>query len=171
MRHAHECAIAALPFLKTPYNFDRDLASAEFGQANTEPTRTQQQFKEECDINTIVERFGLTGELPENVRVPVDGDFTGVTDYQTALNLILEAEASFMEFPANVRERFHNDPGELVSFVSDPANLEEARKLGIARPAPTPPAPTLVSVVGPIPGLGDPSSPSPSPGSKPGSAQ
>lgn len=137
-----------IPKLLTPFNFDREAWAKMHGQENLEPTRTQQQFKDEVDINTIVERFGLTGELPENVRVPVDGDFTQVTDYQGALNLILEAEAAFMEFPANVRERFSNDPAKLVEFVSDPANLEEARKLGIALPAPQPPTPQLVRVVG-----------------------
>lgn len=156
----------ALPFLRTPYNYDRDAATLLHGLVNLEPTRTQQQFKDECDINVIVERFGITGQLPEHVRVPVDGDFTGVTDFQSALNLVMEAERAFMEFPANVRERFQNDPGQLVAFVSDPGNLEEARKLGIARPAPTPKAPLQVVVVGPDKGLPEPSANPPS-GSKP----
>lgn len=146
MKHVLDCVPT---FLRTEFNYDMHAASVASGLVTPEPTRAQQQFIEECDINTIVRRFGLTGQLPENLRVPVEGDFTGVTDFQSAMNLIRQAEAAFMELPADVRTRFRNDPHELVAFVSDPANLEEARKLGIANPAPTPYAPLEVRVVNP----------------------
>lgn len=141
------------PFLRSAYNYDTDVASlaAGFEAPAGEESRTQQQFKAEVDINTIVERFGLTGELPNDVRVPVSADYTeAVTDYQTALNLVIAAETAFMELPAKVRERFGNDPQRLQMFVEDKDNLEEARKLGIAVPAAAPPAapePMLVRVV------------------------
>lgn len=150
MKHHHECPPAQLPQLRTPYNFDRHAWSVLHGLACPEPTRAQQQFKEECDINTIVKRFGLTGELPTNVRMPVDGDFTTVTDFQSAMNLIRSAQEAFMEFPASVRDEFANDPARMVAFVSDPKNLDRARALGIARPAkvdPPPPPPLAVRVV------------------------
>lgn len=140
------------PFLRSAYNYDVDAVSRETGLLCADPTLAQQQFAEEANINTIVERFGLTGELPTNVRVPVSGDFTDITDYQTALNMVLDAEAAFMELPANVRARFENDPQKLQDFVEDASNLDEARRLGIAVPAPVPapePAPTRVIVVEP----------------------
>lgn len=138
------------PHIRTRYNYDMDRVTQFTGLSCGEPTRTQQQFKDEVDINTIVHRFGLTGELPENVRVPQSGDFTNVTDYQTAMNLVVQAREAFMELPAEVRYRFHNDPQELQRFVENKDNLEEARKLGIAVPAPTPvppPEPMPVRVV------------------------
>lgn len=147
MKHVSECIPARL--IRNPYNYDRALASVASGLLCPEATRTQQQFKEECDINTIVERFGLTGELPENLKVPVSGDFTAVTDFQSAMQLIRSSQEAFMEMPASVRERFNNDPGAFVDFVSDPENREEARKLGILNPAPTPYAPLEVRVVNP----------------------
>lgn len=101
----------------------------------TEPSLTQQSQAAEADINEIVRRFGLTGKLPENVRVPTYGDFDGVVDdYQSALNAIRSAEESFMAMPADVRARFNNDPGLFVEFCSDPENLPEMRKLGLAVP-------------------------------------
>jgi len=93
--------------------------------------KTQQQFKEECDINTIVRRFGLTGKLPDNVRVPVSGDFTGVTDFQTAMNSVRRATEDFMALPADLRKRFGNDPQLLMEFMADPNNREDAVKLGL----------------------------------------
>lgn len=122
--------------VRTPYNYDVDAATLSTGVDFPTPTLTQQQFAEEVDINTIVKRFGLTGQLPENVRVPEYGDYTeAVTDYQTALNMVIEADEAFMKLPGAVRERFGNNPQKLLEFVSDPANLEEARKLGIANAA------------------------------------
>lgn len=92
---------------------------------------TEQSFKDECDINVIVERFGLTGELPENVKVPVSGDFTDVVDYQTALNAVIAADAAFMELPAKVREEFGHDPQKLMDFVANDKNREKAEELGL----------------------------------------
>lgn len=125
------------PFFRTGYNYDTDKASRETGIACTEEEgRTQQQFKDECDINVIVERFGLTGQLPENPRVPVSGDFTGIQDFQTAMNMVREAQEAFMEFPAEIRAEFDNDPGKMIAFVENEKNRERALEMGlIAKPA------------------------------------
>jgi len=118
-------------FLRTPYNYDTMEASDASALSCPEPSLAQQHARDETDINTIVRRFGLTGELPNNVRMPQYGDFTGVSDYQTAMNMVMEANAAFMQLPADVRTRFNNDPGALVDFVSDDNNRAEAEKLGL----------------------------------------
>lgn len=119
------------PFLRTPYNYDRNKASDESALKCKDPSLAKQSFKEECDINTIVERFAITGELPTNVRMPTYDDFTGVTDFHTAMNAIAKANEAFDAMPANVRARFHNDPAEFVDFCSSKDNLEEAKRLGL----------------------------------------
>lgn len=122
------------PFVRSRYNYSMDAVSRETGEVNVEPTLAQQQFKEECDINTIVRNFGVTGQLPNNVRVPLMDEFIDVMDYQSALNLIMESERAFMEVPAEIRESFQNDAGKFVAFVSDEANVEQCRKWGLALP-------------------------------------
>lgn len=119
-------------FVRSPYNYDMEAASDASGLECKDVTRAVQSSRDEVDINTIVRRFGLTGQLPENVHVPQFVDFDEVHDFHSAMNLIGEARDSFMAMPADVRARFDNDPQGLVAFVSDPANLDEARKLGIA---------------------------------------
>ena len=110
----------------------REEKSRKFGLVcDPEEDVAQQQFKEEVDINTIVKRFGLTGALPENLRMPVSGDFTGVTDFQSAMNLVRQAEEEFLRIPADVRARFANDPGQLMAFLDDEKNRDEAIKLGL----------------------------------------
>lgn len=119
------------PFLRTPYNYDMNAAGDEDGISCPEPTLAKQEFKEETDINTIVERFHITGELPENVRAPTHQDFLGIFDFQDAMNAIVQAREAFQQMPANVRYRFHNDPAEFVDFCSDPNNKAELGKLGL----------------------------------------
>lgn len=128
------------PFVRSPYNYDKDAVSFASGLSCPEPTMAQQQFRDETDINTIVERFGITGQLPTNVRMPQYGDFLEVVDFHTAQNAIRQAEESFMTLPANIRERFGHDPAAFVDFCSDDANLDEARKLGLVKTPPSKPS-------------------------------
>lgn len=144
----HEIPPTIPPFLRTPYNYNMNAAGDESAlDCSNDPTKTQQQFREEVDINTIVERFGLTGELPTNLKVPQSGDFEAVVDYQTALNQVIAAREAFMEMPAGIRARFKNNPQEFLEFCGNPENRAEAEKLGILVPTPKPPEPMAVRVV------------------------
>ena len=140
------------PFLRTPYNFDPDQNSIETGTSCPEETLAQQQFRDECDINTILEKFGVTGMVPTNVRQPLREDFVEAMDYQSALNALMEAEASFMEMPAKLRAEFDNDPGKFIDFFEREENRDRAIQLGLinkpadaaiqgAVPPPVPPTP------------------------------
>lgn len=130
------------PFLRTMYNYDMNEAGDKSGldcrydpdTGEETPSMTKQAFAEECDINTIVRKFGLTGQLPQGVRMPSFGDFLDVPDYHSAMNAIREADESFMMMPADIRSRFGNDAGAFVAFCSDPANRVEAEKLGLVAP-------------------------------------
>ena len=119
------------PFLRTSYNYDRVLASDESGLACPEPTLAQQQFRDETDINTILERFGRTGELIVPVNVPEFGDYTEVGDYHSAMNMIIEAQSAFDALPARIRKEFDNDAGRFVDFVLDENNRDKAVEMGL----------------------------------------
>lgn len=142
-----------VPFFRTPYNYDVDQASVESGLSCADPSRTDQSFVEECDINTIVSRFGLTGELPIGLVAPTFADFDDVIDFHTAAVAVKRAQESFMLMPAEVRSRFENDPQKFVAFCSDEGNRDEMRKLGLLRPeAVVPPTPqaSAASTVGKV---------------------
>ena len=132
------------PFVRSPYNYDMDRVSRETGLVCLDPSRTKQEFKEECDINTILRRFGVTGHLPLTAVQPLAGDFTGINDYQEALNTVMAADANFLRLPSAIRERFNNDPRQFVDFCLDSGNIEAVRELGLA---PRPVAPALSEVV------------------------
>jgi phage internal scaffolding protein len=118
------------------FDYDSAAVSDETGLECLDPSLAQQSQAEEADINTIVRKFGITGVLPQSVRPPTYGDFTDVMNFQEAQDAIIAANRSFMAMPADVRTRFSNDPGLFVDFCSDPKNLDEMRKLGLADPAP-----------------------------------
>lgn len=118
-------------------NYDRNEVSDETGLAcPKEEHMTKQEFAEEVDINTILRRFNVTGQLPENVRMPTYADFTDVYDFHSAANAIAQANEAFAEMPADVRKRFENDPAQFVAFCSDETNRDDARKLGLLVPEP-----------------------------------
>lgn len=123
--------------LRSARNYDRDAVSLETGLSiDPAENRTQQQFKDDADINTIVKRFGLTGKLPVLPDMPMVGDFTEVTDFHTAMNVVRKAQEEFARIPSDLRKRFGDDPAQLMEFMYDEANREEAIKLGlIAAPA------------------------------------
>lgn len=118
-------------FVRAPYNYDTDMLSEETGLACLDVSLAKQSFKEECDINTIIDRFGIGYEMPEGVVAPVYGDFTEVKSFQDAVNAIAAANESFDALPAAVRARFRNDPAGFVDFCSDELNRAEAEKLGL----------------------------------------
>ncbi|WNK14866.1 MAG: internal scaffolding protein [Microvirus sp.] len=125
------------PIYNTGFNLDTDRVSIDTGlYCDPEEGVTQQQFAEESDINTIVKRFGLTGELPSNLEMPRSGDFTQASDFQSSMQLIAQANSEFMSLPAHLRARFDHDPGKLISFLENDKNRAEALELGLVKPPP-----------------------------------
>lgn len=122
--------------LRTPFNYDTDVVSFETGFSSEKPSRTKQSERDDSDINNIVRRFGLTGQLPTSVRQPTYGDFIGPDDYQQALHIIMDADSLFMDLPSEIRKRFNNDPAEYLAFIEDPANIDEAIELGLVNRPP-----------------------------------
>lgn len=132
--------LSKVPFVRSPYNYDRKYASdtAALVCPNDEDM-AQQQFKDECDINTIMKRFGITGELPPG-REGNYGDFSEVDDFASAMVAVREAGEAFMELPAKLRKRFNHDPGEFIRFIENNDNRGEAERLGLVAPLPPPAA-------------------------------
>lgn len=127
-------------FIRSAYNYDADKASVESGLECPDDSLAVQSAEEEANINTIVRRFGISGQLPDQVAMPQSGDFTNLPDFHTAMNLVRQAQEEFVRVPAEIRARFSNDPQKFMTFFEDPANYDEALKLGLvnARPPSAP---------------------------------
>lgn len=116
--------------------YDREAVTIEFPSH----TMAKQSFQAECDINTIMSKYQKTGLIEHVQKFQGSyGDFTSVADYQLSLNQVLAAQEAFDALPSTVRARFQNNPGAMLAFLEDPANRDEAVKLGLVEPAPSPP--------------------------------
>lgn len=105
---------------------------------NSQPSKTQQQFKEECDINNIIKKFSDTGEfLHLTKKQGVYADFSNIGDFHQMHQTVLEAQYAFDTLPAEMRLRFQNNPGNLIDFLQNPNNYDEGVKLGLLNPKPT----------------------------------
>lgn len=107
----------------------------QFGLRCEDVSLTVQSDAVDADINTIVRRFGITGKLPTELPFVTNVDLSDAPNtFSGALEILEAAREQFMAMPADVRARFDNEPGLFMDFVSDPANLDEMRKLGLAVP-------------------------------------
>jgi len=93
--------------------------------------------KNDVDINNIMKKFRVTGFVNSNASEAQYGDFSDATDFHDMKNRIIEAERDFSKLPAYLRTRFGNDPGQLLAFLDDPENAQEAQQLGLI-PKPVP---------------------------------
>lgn len=107
------------------------------------PSLTSQAPTDEVDINKIMARVAKGQTVLTAAGEPFYGDVSDLGGLQDALIKVQEAEDLFMQYPAQLRERFENDPVQFVEFLEDPKNHDEAVKLGLALPKPetTPPVP------------------------------
>jgi len=102
------------------------------------PSRVQQQFAKETDINEIMRKYKKTGLITHvNQYQAMYGDFISAPDFQDAQQAIADANQMFSELPAEMRDRFGNDPVKFLDFVQavdadgNAKNIEEMRSLGL----------------------------------------
>lgn len=99
---------------------------------NYEKSMTQQCFSEAADINRIMTRWLNGGPPPvSDASRAVFKDVSHGLDYREILDRVMEVQESFDSLPAELRSRFANDPANLLDFVGNPANFDEATKLGL----------------------------------------
>lgn len=107
------------------------------------PSMTSQAPAEDVDINKIVARIQKGQTVLASNGEPFYGDVSDITGLQDALIKVQEANDLFMQYPAELREKFDNDPVKMVEFLENPENLDKAIEMGLANPKPvvTPPPP------------------------------
>lgn len=118
------------------YSYDRDAASAAVTLRCEDPSRAVQSERESADINILVRRFGITGRMPVNPKLPSYIQYEDVFDYRSAVEAVMAAEEAFMSLPAIVRSRFNHDPQAFLEFTAKPENLPELRNMGLAKAVP-----------------------------------
>lgn len=103
----------------------------------------QQHFKDDTDINKIMERHLKTGAPPRGAGIPSNRQprYTALNGktYHEMLCQVQEVQGEFAGLPGKVRKRFANNPERLLEFLQDEKNLPEAVELGLIEEANLPP--------------------------------
>lgn len=98
------------------------------------PSRTRQSFQDECDVNLIVERFAVAGELPVASEQGF-GDVSEVPDFAGSMDVVLRGQRMFDELPASWRRVFAGDARRFVEFIDkipvDSGAYDVAVELGL----------------------------------------
>lgn len=111
----------------------REDGGLDVGTAFEGETLTQQQYKDQCDVNKIMGKY-INGAVINhvNTRTGVYADITSLpVDYLDAMNTIVQAQQSFDQLPAELRLKFNNDPGQMISFLKDESKIKESIELGL----------------------------------------
>lgn len=58
----------------------------------------------------------------------------GSMSFHEMQNTVVQAQQSFMQLPSQLRAKFDNAPENLMAFLADENNREEAEKLGLVTP-------------------------------------
>jgi phage internal scaffolding protein len=114
--------------------YDGTITNPVTGEITSPPSRAKQEFKDQCDMNNIIKAYRLTGQINHVAANAAQGryeDLPDEFDLQQSLNVVREADAAFASLPAKLRDRFGNDPAKFLGFLSNPENIDEARRLGI----------------------------------------
>lgn len=148
-KHPLDAVRAAYDFDGRDYDEGIDCSSfvLDDGEVVDTPSLTRQADRDDCDINVMMAKYQATGELRTNPRQPQWGDFSDVPSYQEALNIVRQADEDFALLDAKIRDRFGNDPTQMLRFLEDEANRDEAVQLGLVNPPPVEPSPVRVEVV------------------------
>lgn len=98
--------------------------------------RTKQSFKDETDINMIMERAAQGGTISHLAKFEgMYADFSDF-DFHEHTRKLTEGREVFDSLPAEIRREFSQSPAQFFAYVNDPANINDlAKKLpGLARP-------------------------------------
>lgn len=131
----HEVIARPPPFFKTPFNHDTDHEALSTALACKDPSRTQQQFAKDADINNILAQFLKTGD-PNLLGIgqPIYRDIMEEFDLQSVMVTGWEVEQAWKALSPEVRNVL-KDPVTFSDYVGhclERGDLQPLRDLGLA---------------------------------------
>jgi phage internal scaffolding protein len=102
----------------------------------TQSSLTQQQFKDECEIESLLKAHNLgqvMGILNNHERQPLYGDVSDIPDFHDAQNHVARATEYFEGLPSDVRSRFNNSLSEFLTTLNNPDAREALSEMGVLK--------------------------------------
>lgn len=132
--NCEDCVTGIIPFFKTPHNHDTNKESDKYALTCLDESKTDQSFKDETDVNFLMDNIYKRGAIPNVVLPEHFGDAFMIPTLLQARTAIAENNATFYKLPASIREEFLNDPARWEQQVAKDvreANLENLERMGI----------------------------------------
>ena len=146
-RLMHQTVVEDAEGNKSLTNIERPLR---IRTENNEQSMTKQNLIDQADINKLIKSHGVTHIVQNaNALEALYGIEITSMDLQDAQQMIYDAEKLFNEVPSELRKKFGNDAGAFIDYATNPDNLSEMQKMGLAPPPPPTPEPLQVEVVNP----------------------
>lgn len=104
----------------------------------TQPSLTQQQFKDECEIESLLKAHNLSqvmGIMNNHGQQPLYGDVSDIPDFHDAQNHVARATEYFEGLPSDVRSRFNNSLSEFLTTLNNPDAREALTEMGVLKKA------------------------------------
>lgn len=99
--------------------------------------RTQQHFKDQCDVNKIMARYNRTGIMSHVNRAQAKyGDFTMLGDFVENADKVVRAQQAFDQLPSELRKEFDNDYTKFFASIGKPEYRDKMVKWGILKEEP-----------------------------------
>lgn len=99
---------------------------------------TEQAHKDTCDVNKIIRKYDKTGLISHISKFEaMYGDMTGF-DFKEMKQKVIDMTNKFNELPSDIRKKFENSPENLLRFMENPENRDEAISLGLIKKEWTP---------------------------------
>lgn len=120
--------------IRSRYALGDPVKGLEFVQ----PSLTQQQFKDECEIESLLKAHNLgqvMGILNNHERQPLYGDVSDIPDFHDSQNHVARATEYFQGLPSDVRARFNNSLAEFLSTLNNPDAREALTDMGVLKKA------------------------------------
>lgn len=101
-----------------------------------EPSLTQQQFKDECEIESLLKAHNLSqvmGIMNNHNQQPLYGDVSEIPDFHVSQNHLARATEYFEGLPSDVRSRFNNSLSEFLTTLNNPGAREALTEMGVLK--------------------------------------
>lgn len=118
--------------MKFATQYNAGTRDTNFATMNELPTMTQQSDHDATNINIIVAKYMKGAPLPQVTEPGKFGDFTGISSFTDAMEMITKANEAFHEVPAHIRAKFNNNPSTFMEYIHDAKNIPELVKMGLA---------------------------------------
>lgn len=92
--------------------------------------RVEQSFKEQLDINRMLDPVFKKGLLRHNQKFEGQLDDIPVADFQEAMFIVAKGKSVFEELPSQLRNKF-GTPTNFLEFVQNPANKDWLKQNGM----------------------------------------